>query len=467
MCVNHSLQDTVCAVLRKHHVADAAPVLIACSGGPDSVVLAHLLYTCGYAVGLAHVNYGLRAHQSNEEEAIVRQLAANWGVPIFVLHPDTHAEIVRCQKPLQVVAREIRYAFFAEIMQTQGYTHCATAHHIDDHAETILHALLRENAPRILHGIPETRQAYIRPLLSVPKRDILAYAASQQLPYGIDSSNLKTDYTRNKIRHKVLPSLLEVNPSAVAQLAAKEAKYALQYSFLQQILATYAHQCFSLTASGGVLQWSAFEAQFGAGYVPLLVEYVCAQQSLHGNDIAAVVQLCEARHGARAFTRIGEWQRIADGLSFSSTHIIFPKKALTITRIASAITYYQYLCLWEISWLNAEDAAACIAQVQAGHFTVPPNVFYIDADKLHFPLTLRTWQQGDSMRPIGMRGNKLLSDIFTDNKYLPEQKRNAVVLADTEGVIALTDFRIAERVKLTPQTRKIVCVRIVQPNTHA
>ena len=415
MYVNISLENTLNIALQRFALPTHARILVACSGGPDSVVLAALLHRLGYTIGLAHVNYRLRAEQSDAEETLVRKLAADWNIPVFVLKPDTYTEIARQKKSLQVVARDIRYAFFAETMAQHSYTHCATAHHADDHAETILHSLLRENAPCLLHGIPAQREAYIRPLLGVRKEELIAYATAHQLPYSIDSSNLKTDYTRNKIRHHILPALAEVNPSIVAQLADKNEQYIAQNQFLKQVLHRYAQQCFMASAVGGSLHWQSFEAEFGAAHVPLLIEYVCEQQGLHGNDIAAVLRLRDARSGARALTRRGEWLRTSEGITFAATPFAFPEKPLTISQIHSAVNYWRFIYLWEIYMLSADELISLRKQI-ADAEPQPANVFYIDTEKIAFPLSFRLWHIGDTMRPLGLKGNKLLSDIFTDNK---------------------------------------------------
>ncbi|MEO1448239.1 MAG: tRNA lysidine(34) synthetase TilS, partial [Bacteroidota bacterium] len=224
-------------------------ILVAISGGADSVWLAHALTIHEYPIALAHVNYGLRK-DADAEEALVRQYASTWNVPIHVLHTDPKSAAQG--QSLQMEARYQRYAFFEELMQTHGYVACATAHHADDQAETLLMSLLDGNGRQIWKGIPAIRGPYIRPLLSIRKADIRTALADADLKHGEDHTNALPVYRRNQLRLNILPNLEEMAPGLIPdwqqkwqrtlrrnrlydRLLAKQAQPGLQVSALANL----------------------------------------------------------------------------------------------------------------------------------------------------------------------------------------------------------------------------------------
>ncbi len=197
------------------------PVLVGCSGGPDSIALAQALLRIGQPVALAHVNYGLRGTDADADEALVRELGATWQVPVHVRRPQHEAGM----ESVQLWARSQRYAFFEELMDRHGYWGCATAHHSDDQAETLLLSLLRSQEAPLWHGIPPRRDRYLRPLLGCTKTEVLTYLAERALPFREDLSNQKPQYLRNHVRLEVLPALRAIHPSVEEQLRQRHQWY--------------------------------------------------------------------------------------------------------------------------------------------------------------------------------------------------------------------------------------------------
>ncbi|MCU0335512.1 MAG: tRNA lysidine(34) synthetase TilS, partial [Chitinophagaceae bacterium] len=191
--------------------------LLAMSGGVDSVVLGHLLHQSGMAFSIAHANFQLRGAESQRDEDFVRQLAADWQVPLHVQRFDTTAYAASHQCSIQVAARQLRYAWFEELALQEGAL-IATAHHADDSAETLLHHLFRGTGIAGLRGILPRQGRLIRPLIHARKADVLAYARQHGLAWVEDSSNAGDDYTRNAIRHTIMPAVIQVFPQAVPQL---------------------------------------------------------------------------------------------------------------------------------------------------------------------------------------------------------------------------------------------------------
>ncbi|MEO0473550.1 MAG: tRNA lysidine(34) synthetase TilS, partial [Bacteroidota bacterium] len=235
------VQEFTRAAIESHQLLQAgAKVLVATSGGPDSVLLARCLHHLGYQVHLAHVNYALRAEASEAEEQLVRQYAHEWEVPVYV-HRCQPGELSQTDDSLQAAARKVRYQFFAEIMADKKIMTCATGHQADDQVETILLSLLRGNSPSIFSPIPIKRGPFIRPFLHIPREHILQAIKELRMQYGKDASNEKNIYLRNHIRNQLRPELQAINPSADAQLLRRNDWYQLQYQFVQHLLTPYLH----------------------------------------------------------------------------------------------------------------------------------------------------------------------------------------------------------------------------------
>jgi len=416
-------------------------VLVACSGGPDSVFLAYAMRELGVAIALAHVNYGLRGKDSDADEALVRDYAQRWGVSCHVLA----APSVPASHSIQDFARQQRYAFFEQLMDQQGYACCATAHHRDDQVETRLLSLLRSRKPRLWHGIPARRQRYLRPLLSLSKRDILAVLDREHLPYRQDASNAETYYLRNRVRHRVLPALREIHPQAEDHLLRRGDWYDLQYQWLRQQLTRY------LPAEGETrLDWQVFVQEHGERFLPLLVAEVLDAWGLPGAERDEALRLIDSSPGAYRDWAQGRLQRDRHGLQllpFSQ-----PIGQVEIERFEGEEQYT----------IGERQVTLTLPAPSPARFG-DPSVLYLDADRIQFPLRLRAWQEGDRMRPLGMQGHKKLSDIFIDDKYDALARQQAIVLVDQQGIVGLSDYRVAERVKLRPGTKAVLRVVIAPP----
>lgn len=428
-------------------------MLVAISGGPDSVFLAYAMQELGYQVALAHVNYQLRGDESDQEEILVRKYAAMWQIPLFVKKLDTQEIVDNSKDSLQEVARKIRYDFFEETMNDQGYNRCALAHQADDQSEQALLSLLTGNASTILQKIPVKRERYIRPLLSISRAEIVNALNDAGLSFATDSSNLKNDYLRNRVRNRVLPTMREVNPKADEQLRAKQEKYASQKAFLNTVLESWMQSCLLSTPEEPVQQidWRPFVDSWGKEHLPLLVAYVLEKWGLHGHLLWQGVSLVDAQVGKKLMLEKQQLLRVRNGLQWGRV----VEKSQEVIGIQE--TELLETCLK--SWGTREIRFAFL-QEEKPQLSSRKH-FYLDVDQLIFPLTLRSWQEGDSMQPLGMEGHKKLSDIFVDEKYTSVQKQEAFVLEDRDKVLLLSDFRIAEPVKLTNQTQRILVVEVL------
>src|ERR1044072_270606 len=211
-------------VEREQLIRPGEKILLAVSGGADSVVMAHLFHTAGFSFAIAHCNFQLRGGESERDEQFVNDLGAAYNVPVYKIRFDTEAHVAQHRVSVQVAARELRYEWLEDMRHTHGYTFIATAHHMQDNVETVLMNFCKGTGLAGLHGILPKQGRIIRPLLFAQKEEILAYVKKHVLAFVEDSSNITDKYTRNFFRHRVLPPIQEAYPGAVQHMAGTIAR---------------------------------------------------------------------------------------------------------------------------------------------------------------------------------------------------------------------------------------------------
>ncbi|MFN0203916.1 MAG: tRNA lysidine(34) synthetase TilS [Bacteroidia bacterium] len=435
--------------LREHRI------LVAISGGADSMLLAWLLHKWGAKIALAHCNYHLRGEESEEDERFVRRFAEKLGVPLWVKSADKFIHLFG----LQNAARNIRYAFFEELMAREKYDFCATAHHADDNLETLIMSLLNGNVDKMLSSIPAKRECYIRPLLKITKNEILNYCEMNKLEYRTDMSNYKDDYTRNYVRNVVNPTLHKIGFTPY-KLAEKEKYYTWEKSFIART--------FELILSEVIVNeeliFDKFLAKYDAQFLSLCIRYWLlgyGEKNIWFNDKKVIEAKLGTNYPLTYYPSMGQ-----------------PKYCLIRTQLGLKIT--DYVEVAKIKNTNpvevtkeqlTEAGLELMAMEQQVRFDFVgkeelvfgvKNQFYLDYDKLSFPLTVRRWDKwkGEKMQPFGMKGQKKISDIFVDNKYSILEKERAFLIEDTEKIILLTNFRISEQVKIDDSTVSVLRITI-------
>ncbi|MEZ4774509.1 MAG: tRNA lysidine(34) synthetase TilS [Bacteroidia bacterium] len=427
-------------------------VLVAISGGPDSVFLAGALHRLGYAIGLAHVNYHLRGQDSENEELLIRQYARQWNVPAFICHATPKQHALKHHVSLQVACRDIRYDWFDQVLTTENYDCCATAHHLNDQSESILMSLVKGNSESVIHGIPIKRGPYIRPLTEISKIEILAAINETGWAYSLDYTNEKNDYTRNQFRNQIIPYLKNINPDLENQLKNRLKWYQQQHAFIRKIIEQHRKELITISEEVISLDWGPFENKFGREHLPVLLAEVVAEWGLHGHEIEQCIRLIDSQPGKRMETKSARLTRTRSGLLFQvkpgQVEAATPLKLENFPQ--SETIHFDGR---EVSFTTETLSPAAEVFIQ--------GKYLLDIEKIHFPVTIRHWQQGDRMKPLGMKGHKKLSDIFIDEKFDPLAKARAIVLEDQRGVIFLSEYRISDRIKLTPESRKIGRIVII------
>jgi tRNA(Ile)-lysidine synthase len=405
-------------------------LLVAVSGGVDSVVLAHLLHTAAVNFAVAHVNYNLRGTESAEDTEFVRQLAAAYTAE-FHLYSCSENEITG---NVQNAAREIRYTFFAQTARAAECAFVLTAHHLDDSIETLLLNLARGSGLAGATGIKAVQGNVIRPLLDFTRDEIMEYAHQHNLHWRNDSSNASEKYTRNRLRHQLLPELLRVHPQG--HNGFRHSLELLQGARLLMLEAvehfrkqhtTQRSNSFNIDTTA-LLQHPAAAALLYELLQPLGISAWAARQAF---------QLLGAQTGAYIVNGNYKITRSRDALVVSENSGQLPE-ALTIEEnIQTELLLQQKIAVPEKFNSNNWEAIA-------------------DAGKLRWPLELRVWKNGDSIQPVGMSGRKNISDILTDMKWPAQQRREVLVLTSGNEIIWMPGFRISAQFAITASTTQAI-----------
>ncbi|MCR5115540.1 MAG: tRNA lysidine(34) synthetase TilS [Bacteroidales bacterium] len=422
-------------VLQLQSLVDDAPrrrYLLAVSGGRDSSVLAHLFHQHHLDFALAHCNFHLRGTESDRDEQFVRTLAEKYDKPLFVKQFDTLKVQKASGRSVEMVARDLRYAWFAEL--AADYDYIVTAHHANDNAETLIMNLLRGTGLKGLTGIPAKNGQILRPLLTFTAEEIEQYAQEKHLSYCIDQTNLSNQYQRNKIRWEVLPKLQEMNPKIVATLCQNIAHLKQQYSFyhseIQKILnnLVFKSSDYFLISIDRLLEEKHAKL--------LLYEWL--------NPMGFTEDTVQ---------KIYVGLRGRSGVVFSSpTHELLKDRRFLILRERPTHPEAPIFCqnMAELERQGFSVSRHPISEPPT--FTRNTDVLFVDAEKLHFPLTLRHWRAGDAFQPLGMSGWQKLSDLFNNAKVNRFDKERILILCSENQIVWVVGHRADDRFKIDETT---------------
>lgn len=432
-------------------------VIVAVSGGIDSVVLLHLFMRLQKKYDLqlrvAHFNHKLRGRESEEDELFVTGLADKFDLPIDVERADTATYASENKLSIQEAARELRYQFFSRLSKDHPTYRIATAHNANDNAETLLMNLCRGSGLRGLAGIPVYRPDInvIRPLLFATRAEIEDYAKENRLKYRVDSSNKKLEYRRNYIRKKILPALEQaLNPQLISTLG----RTAEIFSQLNEKLTREAERKLrqlSRTSSNAEICLSVSRFRKLDPFLQETIIELAASRftgsPVESEKVRRIIDLVEARSGKRVVvSRFLSVYRITEDLVFVPAQ----RKELVAVSLKPNCSY---------QWDGIRFASSFVPK-EAVRWTENRNVEYVDADRLKSPLVLRTWKKGDWFIPLGMTGRKKLSDFFIDEK-VPLHRRDSVPVLESRGnIVWVCGLRLDDRFRITSKTRRILKLEI-------
>jgi tRNA(Ile)-lysidine synthase len=430
------------------------PLLIACSGGPDSMAAVHLLTQLKFAVGIAHCNFKLRK-EADEEQLFVAEYANTHQLPFYTVDFNTQEFAEKQQISIQEAARMLRYEWLETIRKQHQYHFIVTAHHQDDAVETVLMQMIKGCGIKGLGGIPTKNDKIVRPLLSVSKADLLEYLKLNQLDFRLDASNLANKYTRNFIRNEIIPKLNEVNPKAGDAIFELSEKAKAAEILIQERISQIKRKIVSV-------RFNTVEIKFG---------YILTHPS--GKTILYEI-LKEYGFNSDQSKAIYEHLNSASGKKFLSEKFILLKdrNSLFVSPQQSNKVYIQkYEALPNQIVFNEYKIQVDEGPAHKIVLKTGSNYAFLDADKIEFPITIRYWKQGDYFYPFGLTklhsdkiGKKKLSKYFKDEKISGFDKENIPVLFSGEKLIWLVGHRIDDRFKVTATTKNVVKFKVVKSN---
>ena len=412
-------------------------VIAGVSGGADSTALLKVLLTLGYRCIAVHCNFNLRGAESDRDQQFVSDLCHNLGVELIVCSYDTVSYAKQKNISIEMAARELRYADFERIMQEHSASAICIAHHRDDSVETMLLNLIRGTGLRGLTGIKPKNGRIIRPLLCVSRQEIEDWLKENGQPYVTDSTNLETDYTRNKIRLELLPLMRRINPSVDNSIESTALHLQQAYAFYSQAI----EQAMNLVVSknGQIISINIQELKQTPSVQGLLFE-ILSPLGFNDAQITSVSASLDAQPGIRFCS--ATHQVIKDRDSFT----VSPITGTAFTPITVNIEPGTTILLPDGRTLTVTTAPA------GTPISKETSVATFDADLIQGPLEIRLWQDGDSFIPFGMKGRKLVSDYLTNSKVSQTEREHQLVVTHNQQIIWLLGRRTDNRYRITPRT---------------
>jgi tRNA(Ile)-lysidine synthase len=412
-------------------------VLLAVSGGIDSMVMANLFHLLNYKTGIAHCNFALRGEDSDKDEELVRSLADENKIPFYTVRFDTK-EYARSHKlSIQMAARELRYEWFETIRSENGYQCIAIAHNLNDNIETLLINLTRGTGLMGMTGIKPVSGAIIRPMMFATRKEIVEFQEKYNIIYREDKSNTDTKYVRNKIRHKVIPVLKEINPAIEQTLSETADRFTHIHELVKQFIDALRTEilsekeniiCIRLDLRPSLLKNKAILFELFKPY------------GITDSLLADLISIIEGESGGTVIT---------------GTHrIIKNRNTLLISDSAklSENEYYVVNNLDEFGKVPVISSAEIINVAENFKIPADSNIACIDLNSISFPLTFRRWKNGDSFFPLGMKQRKKLSDYFIDRKYSLIEKENVFILECSNMIVWIIGERLDNRFRITEET---------------
>lgn len=409
-------------------------VLLAISGGMDSITLADLLHKAKIDFGMAHCNFCLRGEESNEDELFVKKLAKKYKVPFFSEKFDTQVFADGEKISIQMAARMLRYTWFEKLMVDNNFDCIATAHHNNDILETVILNFTRGTGISGFHGIRPKNGNIIRPLLFADKEQIRDYVAEHQLSWHEDSSNESNKYARNLVRNEVIPLLKSINSNLEETIAQTIEKIdAVENAFYAQI--DQIRQQAITTEKGNI-----FISMINLSQMPAVFLFEILKtynfNYLQSKEILAIY----ANQSGAEF--------------LSPTHILVKDRAQLVITPKNLNNFTSFSIEVEDTLLKVPEFSFTIKKTPNKEVKIinSKSFCFIDYDKLQFPLKLRKWKEADWFVPLGMNGKKKLSDLFVDLKIPTNMKKNTYVLTSGDSIVWVAGLRIDNRYKITDKT---------------
>ncbi|MBR4138227.1 MAG: tRNA lysidine(34) synthetase TilS [Bacteroidales bacterium] len=423
-------------IASNHLINKGDRILVALSGGVDSMGLAELLRREGYDITFAHCNFHLRGKESDGDEQFVREYAERVGVKLFVKQFDTLQFVENNKVSVEMAARELRYTWFDELVNSD-FDKLALAHHADDQIETFFINLLRGSGIKGLKAMQPRNGMYIRPLLWASREEIKKFAIENGIQWREDSTNSDTVYLRNKIRHDLMPVFDNIKSESREKILESVNNLASENQLYRELLQEKISQIETVNGVLHSVNKRHFDRPQGVEKssanikLQLLFEWI-RSFGFSYSQCESIFAALDGDPGKEFYSN--DYQLVVE----KETIEIFPKA---------------------INALNAFNALKVEKFEKTPNFSLQTsnsNIAQLDYDTLKLPLKTRFWQQGDRFHPLGMHGTKLVSDFFNDNNFTTFQKKTTPILVDAnDQIVWIVGHRIDDRFKITEKTKTI------------
>ena len=431
-------------------------LLLAVSGGVDSVVLCKLCKEAGFTFGIAHCNFQLRGTESDRDEHFVKDLSEKYNVSYYSIKFDTKEILKEKRLSIQEVARELRYEWFEAVRKSEGYDYILTAHHVDDNIETVLMNFFRGTGIRGLRGIEPRRDHIVRPLLFAKKEQLYEFLTANNLEYVSDFTNQKDDYSRNYFRNKVIPEIEKIYNGTIDNIEGNIQRFRDIEKLYQQAIEQHKKKLFEVRGSevhipilklikSEPLETITYEIVKSYGFTSAQVQEVI---DLLGSESGRFIQSSSHR-----IIKNRNWLIIAP-LNPEISQTILIEEGQKNLKFGSGYLQFE---------LFQNSIAESI--IKTGKFIQPQGhkdgqFAMLDAKDIRFPLLLRPWKQGDYFYPLGMKKKKKLSRFFIDQKLSRIEKEQAWVLEMNSKILWILGLRIDDRFKITEKTKSVLKISL-------
>jgi tRNA(Ile)-lysidine synthase len=417
-------------------------LLIAISGGLDSVVLTTLCNQLDFDISLAHCNFNLRGKESDLDEKFVVKLSQKSSNQIFTIKFNTKKHAKDNKLSTQIAARELRYNWFKKLIETHKFDFVLTAHHADDNLETFLINLTRGTGLDGFTGIPKVNGNIARPLLAFSREEIAAFAKKNDIAWREDASNASTKYIRNKIRHQVIPSLKEINPNLLNTFAKTSTNLQESKQIIEDRIADVSKDC--IQTKNGIITIDIHKINKLSNSKAYLYHLLNCYNFTEWKD---VYNLLSAQSGKQVFSKTHRLLKNRDFLLLSKTNETkeATEESFFIKENEQEILNPIHLIFESVQQISTENK----------------QTIYIDKDLLKYPLIVRKRENGDYFYPLGMQGKKKLSKYFKDEKFSLLEKENTWLLCNSDNeVIWVINYRQDKRISINKSSKNLLKVLV-------
>jgi len=416
-------------------------ILLAVSGGADSIFLLFVLKDLGYDIQIAHCNFNLRDVESDQDEQFVKDIADKYSIRCYVRSFDTLKFAEENKISIQMAARQLRYDWFEELLVENNFSCIATGHHQDDSIETFLINLIRGSGISGLCGIQMINNKIVRPLLSLKRNQIEYFLTKQNIKYRNDSSNSDIKYLRNNIRHQLIPLLKEINPKIQETISN-------EIDMLNGINNIFKEKVNDIRKSIMIKREELFTINIS--------------DLLNISNLEVILYELLRPFGSFQVKQIINSLRLQSGKQFfSDTHyILIDRECLIISQKKE--TNNKEIKIFRTDHEISKPLYMKLSETFDLSIVNDPLFAKFDLNKLTFPLLLRKWKNGDKFIPLGMNNFKKVSDFFVDEKYTLNEKKEQWILCSKENIIWIVGKRIDDRYKIASNTKKTYIAQLLK-----